>query len=104
MKKDTSKIPKGCYCHESGNRSKVCPYWSIDPTKPEQENGYCSFLEKGDWEINEEIGDVEWTNSKTGDKTITKAHDIPMGLLWDQCKECGENDYTDKEFEEMIDE
>ena len=58
--KDTSIIPVGLYCYnENGN----CPYWSRNITRPEQENGYCSYLEKGDQEL---VG----------------------GLLWDQCKEC----------------
>lgn len=34
---------------------------------PEQENGYCSYLQKGDW-------------------------DLSLGLLWDQVKECGINE------------
>ena len=35
--------------------------------QPEQENGYCSYLERGDWEADH------------------------LSLLWDQCKECGIN-------------
>jgi hypothetical protein len=46
-------------------RIKTCPYWSQIEGKEEYENGYCSYIEKGDWEIG--------------------------GLLWDQCKECGVN-------------
>lgn len=81
--KDTSKIPKGVYCYtwyESVDNGyfahrQPCPYWSRRGDKPEQENGYCSFLEHGDWE---------------------QEH---LSLLWDQCKECGinmddENDNT----------
>ena len=75
-KKDTSIIPVGirCYNHlepkEGGRRIEVvgaCPYWSIRGDKPEQENGYCSYLEKGDWEFSE------------------------TSHLWDMCKECGIN-------------
>lgn len=72
----TKDIPYGPYCYEiksvdykSGKlRSKPCPYWSRDPNKPEQENGYCSYLKCGDWE-----------------------HE-GLGLLWDQVKECGINE------------
>lgn len=80
MTKQTKKhpeIPVGSYCYkvvgpigENGfPKTKVCPYWSIDPDKPEQSNGYCSFLKSGDWE------------------------DIGLGLLWDQVKACDENTY-----------
>jgi len=62
-------IPHGIYCYtvdNKGNR-KVCPFWSKEPNYPEQMNGYCDFLKKGDW------------------------MDNGTSLLWDQCKECGVN-------------
>jgi len=69
-------IPHGPYCYErldpknDGKKLKIigkCPYWTLRDDKPDQENGYCTYLKKGDW-------------------------DIPGGgLLWDMCKECGEN-------------
>lgn len=74
--KDNSLIPPGPYCYLSLRYSKsqrrlltlVCPYWSLREDKETQNNGYCSFMEEGDW-------------------------DCPTaGLLWDQVKECGEND------------
>ena len=68
---DESVIPLGMYCYDD----KICPYWSRNEKEDEQNNGYCSFLECGDWE-----------------------HDS-MGLLWDQVKECGLND----EIEEDVD-
>lgn len=70
-----SEIPRGEYCYEllSGpdrnGRMKVrnCPYWSIDKTRsPDEDNGYCSYLKKGDW-------------------------DEGYGMFWDQIKECGIN-------------
>jgi len=63
-KKDTSVIPEGMYCytHENG-KQKNCPYWSRNKKYDKYCNGYCSYLEMGDW------------NYGT--------------LLWDQCKECG---------------
>lgn len=77
--KDTSVIPKGSYCYtirsvdmSNGNiKANVCPYWSKDYSKPDQGNGYCSYLELGDWMEN------------------------GTSLLWDQCKECGINDDDD---------
>lgn len=75
--KDKSVIPHGHYCYsileepnESNNwklKIKTRPYWSLREDKEEGDNGYCSFLESGDWE------------SPSG------------GLLWDQVKECGIN-------------
>ena len=61
--KDTCLIPYGSYC-------KNCPYWSLDKSKPYQRNGYCNFLERGDWEI----GENSWDS-----------------LLWDKVKECNIN-------------
>lgn len=76
-----SVIPEGCYCYNHIRKSgryredglpildvDVCPYWDMDENRPSQMNGYCWFLEQGDWE--EGAG----------------------GLLWDQCKSCGLND------------
>lgn len=59
-KRDITDIPAGVYCYDENG---VCPYWTLQVDKPYQENGYCHFLQKGDWEL---MG----------------------GLLWDQCKEC----------------
>ena len=70
---DHPEIPTGVYCYTYVKNSatgedefKVCPYWSKNHDKPSQENGYCSFLKKGDWEMR-------------------------CSLLWDQCKECNIN-------------
>lgn len=77
--KDKSVIPPGMYCYtikdidiKTGRmKTNICPYWSIDESKPYQGNGYCSFLELGDWMEN------------------------GTSLLFDQCKECGINDDSD---------
>jgi len=63
--KKKNRIPKGIYCYDENG---ICPFWSIREDKEEMENGYCSYLECGDWE-----------NRLTS-------------LLWDQVKECGIND------------
>ena len=81
MNDDKSKIPEGPYCYgvsvnsDGENEIRICPYWHKDETREEQNNGYCSFLDEGDWEVE------------------------GLSLLWDQCKECGinlgeENDET----------
>lgn len=105
--KDTSVIPKGYYCH--GDLSKdengeyinpyICPYWSMDSSKPEQACGYCSYLEKGDWDFNKEANSVERKSYSKGEdgKFIETIHPPGslegtimehVGLLWDYCKEC----------------
>lgn len=88
MKKDESLIPNGIYC-VTGNYK--CPYWRLRPNYPEHECGYCDFLEKGDWEINEEHGKIEWQNKDNKVVQITEPHEIPVSLLWDACKECDIN-------------
>ena len=57
-------IPSGTYCYSEKGR---CPFWRILKTRPHQENGYCLYLHQGDFSDG-------------------------LGLLWDQCKECGVND------------
>lgn len=59
-------IPEGQYCYEGKNR---CVYWDLREDKPPQERGYCHYLNRGDWESED------------------------LSLLWDQCKECGVNEY-----------
>ena len=66
---ELSVIPPGPYCYgrnDQGDRV-LCPYWSSVPTAPEQEDGYCALLGRGDWEVK------------------------GLSLLWDQVKECGIN-------------
>jgi hypothetical protein len=48
-----------------------CPYWDKIQQFPHQGNGYCHFMMKGD--------------------------DSMGGLLWDQIKECGVSDDSDRE-------
>jgi hypothetical protein len=72
---DKSLIPPGCYCYISLGVSKKdgkqailkCPYHSVVKGAPEQENGYCNFLNEGD-------------------------QDNSYHLLWDLVKSCDIND------------
>jgi hypothetical protein len=50
-------------------RTRRCPYWCWDERYPDDEVGYCKHLKSGD---RDEDG---------------------VGLLWDQVKECGVNEY-----------
>jgi hypothetical protein len=87
MKRPTEKnvdlIPPGPYCYmfvdisdKGVAKTLRCPYWEKRLDKPIQENGYCHYLERGDWEDGEGIP-----------------------LLWDGCKECGLNDSHDPRAE-----
>ena len=96
IKKDKRKIPKGYYCYFDIH-GKRCPYWSIRKGKPKQNNGYCAYLEKGDWDLNKED---KWQSVYThkGKKDTygpsQTAYEIGfyMSLLWDQVKECNVKD------------
>jgi hypothetical protein len=101
--KNKKLIPKGLYCY-SGNYKTgriICPYWGLDPTpgRDKQENGYCSYLGKSDWDLNEEKHDIEESISqedgtyKTTIYTNITNHEFGCNdsLLWDQCKECDIN-------------
>ena len=88
-------IPKGFYCYNI----TCCPFWDMDKNKPEQENGYCHYLKRGDWDINPEI--YEGAIFCYGKGVKEDIEGLPLSLLWDQVKECGVNDYTDEELEEM---
>ena len=122
-KKDESVIPKGLYCHgklvpdgNGGFKSvNMCPYWKRDLNRPEQENGYCTFLEKGDWDFNAEANAVERKSFKrkkdgTYEEITHPPHSLegsPMGnvgLLWDECKECSINMEDDEDEEVWEDE
>jgi len=68
--KNVDLIPKGLYCHGSGDDFPsvyICPYWDFNEAHPHQENGYCHFIGKGDWEIAV----------------------FEFSLIWDKCKEYG---------------
>jgi hypothetical protein len=78
LPKDESLIPKNTnYCYVSNGteiqgdkvifKTIPCPFFDFDDAQNEQSDGYCHFLEKGDWMENGTF------------------------LLWDQCKECGIN-------------
>lgn len=100
-KKDKTLIPFGDYCYTIKNGKQInCPYWSLREDKPEQANGYCSFLEKGDWELNpinnKQIKIIRSADPEKIGKSVTEVlgEDWPTSLLFDQIKECGENKWN----------
>jgi hypothetical protein len=91
--KSTSVIPKGMYCYNDG---WDCPYWSRDKRLPKMENGYCKYLGKSDWDINEESdtkhgGWDVWDAREKKCVGKVSAHKCYGSLLFDMCKECGIN-------------
>jgi len=93
LKKDKSIIPKGLYCYDNNG---VCPYWSLNAYHEPQNNGYCAFMGKGDWDLNKE---KSWRVTYKDGKSIPNAEwqsgediGLSLSLLWDQCKECGINE------------
>lgn len=83
-----------------------CPFWKKVPFLPEQQNGYCHYLNKADIELNPEYNKESFISyDKTGNNTGKSVTEVfgeyfPSSLLWDQCKECGIND--DFEPEDLI--
>jgi len=82
--KDEKYIPPGSYCYhfigDAGEGAKWilnCPFRELREDKPQQENGFCHFLDSGDWQS------------------------PGIGLIWEGCKECGVNQDEDSWYEEF---
>ena len=112
MTKDISIIPKGDYCYtwkEAPSESNkyrgtvnMCPYYDVKNV-----NGvdfpWCNYLELGGTP-----GDGEWTGLEDDNKAeeILTEHfgskekmeeKLPLFLLFDSCKECGENEENEED-------
>jgi hypothetical protein len=103
---DKSNIPKGHYCYEedpfgdpdlNGGEMPVryCPYSTFKTI-----NGvnvpWCSFLEKGGVENGISEGDYSKLIDHYGIEEKLE-EELPLFLLWDSVKECGENYDYDEE-------
>ena len=106
LKMPEKHIPYGLYCYHN---NYICPFWESRPGEyPKQEDGYCYFLGKSDWDLNKKYKDTTKVVYSKDKKIINKSvselfgcDDIDpvsgkqthfiMSLLWDQCKECGIN-------------
>ena len=82
---------KGIYCYDENGK---CPYWDLREDKPYQRNGYCSFMEKGDWDFN---ATREYKSDQTGETQTADEIGLPFSLLWDSCKECGINNEIEED-------
>jgi|SaaInlStandDraft_4_1057021.scaffolds.fasta_scaffold140325_2 hypothetical protein len=107
LKMPEKYIPQGMYCYDS---NYLCPFWSTKPDEyPEQENGYCHYLGKSDWDINHAHDNPIVVNSKGEEVEIDFNNDIdpktgkmihfPSSLIWDQCKECDVNPEDPEDIE-----
>jgi hypothetical protein len=104
--KDTSVIPKGDYCYtwkevpsESNNYRgtvNLCSYYDVKNVNG-VEFPWCNYLELGGtpgdgnwagWEDSDKADDI--LNKHFGSTEETEKH-LPLFLLFDGCKECGEN-------------
>lgn len=112
-------IPKKtCYCYtykpistwtstaRPHGEYDMCPFWAKINFLPEQQNGYCHYLNKADIALNskynkESIIEYDKTGKNTG-KSVAEIFGeyFPSSLLWDQCKECGINE--DYEPEDLM--
>ncbi len=106
MKKDKDLIPKGHYCYVidydnfngdfSGDVPIIeCPYREhreiVGVSLP-----YCAYLEKFGWQNNLEDGEFDKLVQHFG-SVDAAFNNLPLDLLWDSCKECGENYDEDNE-------
>jgi len=90
------RIPRGDYCYKVIKTKKNppaiyiknCPYWDYREDWPVQACGYCHFLKRGDIDINLDKT-IVLTEVKTGEEYKPSEMPFGIGLLWDQCKECG---------------
>jgi len=108
--KDISVIPHGSYCYtfigDSRKGENRCPYWKHRPVRRgkklhSQEDGYCTYLDKGDYELNRELKyTLEWPEDHEciGIPMTAEEIGMPFSLLWDLVKMCGENDYDEWEI------
>ena len=87
-------IPSGFYCYTYvKDKYKPCPFYSKVKERHHQENGYCSYLGQGDWDINNSYPYLMEVNKKQEDGTmkkvmIPKEEILPLSLLFDGVKEC----------------
>jgi len=70
---DKDDIPEGPYCYHYSRSRGRCPFFDHNRLARSQSYGYCHYLKAGDWQYKGTF------------------------LLWDQCKECGENDDLEPE-------
>lgn len=75
-------IPRGHQCYDENG---ICPFWNI---KLFQDNGYCFYLKKDDWQLNREKEHRKVNGRRVID---TFGPGWKHSFLWNYGKECGVN-------------
>lgn len=114
MDKDISLIPEGMYCYKfdllepdrCSNEPGAIPTVSCPYSSYKKINGvnipWCDFLEAGGLPNGGKEGDFEKLVEYYGSEDAV-FDNLTLDLLFDDCKECGENDdYEKVETEEEI--
>lgn len=100
------EIPKGLYCYKYRQRRdgepeleedgkpilyiESCPHWTSKMVGG-VEMPWCSYLNRGGWD-NREYSEDEIKSIRDSFQTIQEEDEaLGLFLLWDGCKECGEN-------------
>jgi len=71
-------IPLGTKCYFTHSVSSYsqethyCPYWSLVLKKPQEQNGFCHYLNQGDWEY----GTMIWDGNKECNVNIGEENNI----------------------------
>lgn len=106
--KSILEIPKGDYCYSIIGWEdvegytwkkpiyKCCPYFTTKKFG-EGEAWWCSFLELGDVGNGDGEENYQALLKHFGGSEEEMDKTLPLFLLWDQVKECGENHYTEEE-------
>ncbi len=80
-------IPKGVYCYDENG---ICPHFT-NKKVGSVSIPFCNHLQEGSiGDITDEEYNELKTLHKVDDDEIYKIY--PLDLLWDQVKECGENE------------
>jgi len=84
-----AQIPSGPYCYSARG---LCPFWGYKHIVGDVHIVYCSYLQQGDatdltdWSFDQ----LKKFHRASSDEDIYSIY--PLDLLWDQVKECGENE------------
>ena len=86
-------IPKGKYCYKKikGKDKKLCVYWRRVALRNIKENGYCVYLNVGDYEINVQNDKMVPVGCRSNKLGIIRKKGELLSRLWNQEKECNFN-------------
>lgn len=84
-----AQIPSGPYCYSAQG---LCPFWGHKRIVDDIHIVYCSYLQQGDaMDLTDQSFDqLKKLHRASSNEDIYSIY--PLDLLWDQVKECGENE------------